>query len=179
MKTLKWEEIPDEGLCLEWREELPSLSSYLRTLTHIDFQFKSPLDSKARIVKAGKAVLIQGSVETVLELRCVRCLRVFPFPLASSFDLTLLPLKDAPFEEEVELAEEDMESNFFDGGEIHLSEIACEQVFLEIPVQPLCQRGCKGLCPLCGQDLNLSLCGCQRETFETGFSVLRKWKLDS
>lgn len=179
MRTLKWDEIPDEGLCLEWREELPSLSSYLRTLSQIDFEFKKPLDSKASIVKAGKTVLIKGSVETVLELRCVRCLKVFPFPLTSSFDLTLLPLKEAPFEEEVELAEEDMESSFFGEGEIHLSEIACEQVFLEIPVQPLCQQECKGLCPVCGTDLNLSNCGCPRQTFETGFSVLKNWKLDS
>lgn len=179
MRTLKWDEIPDEGLWLEWREEVPSLSTYLRTLAQIDFQFKTPLDSKARIVKAGKAVLIKGSVETLLELRCIRCLKAFPFPLTSSFDITLLPLQEAPKEEEVELAEEDMASDFFEGGEIHLSELACEQVFLEIPVQPLCQRDCKGLCPGCGKDLNLGPCGCQRETFETGFAVLRKWKLDS
>ncbi len=179
MRTLKWDEIPDEGLSLEWREERPSLSSYLRTRSQIDFQFKRPLDSKASITKAGKAVLIKGNVETVLELRCIRCLKVFPFPLASSFDITLLPLREAPSEEEVELAEEDMESDFFEGGEIHLSEIACEQVFLEIPVQPLCQRDCKGLCPVCGRDLNLGPCGCREETFETGFAALRKWKLDS
>ncbi len=71
-----------------------------------------------------------------------------------------------------------MESNFFEGGEIHLSEVACEQIFLEIPYQPLCSENCKGLCPQCGQDRNLSPCGCNQEDWEAGFSVLRKLKLD-
>jgi len=179
MLTVKWDEIPDEGLHLEWKEEPASLSSYLETLSQIDFDFKSSLDSEASIAKAGKTILIKGRVKTVLQLRCVRCLKEFSYPLSSSFDLTLLPLKETSLLEEAELSDDDMESNFFEGGEIHLSEIACEQIFLEIPLQPLCQEDCRGLCPVCGKDLNLSICDCRKEAFESGFSALRKWKLDS
>ncbi len=71
-----------------------------------------------------------------------------------------------------------MESIFFEGGEIHLSEIACEQIFLEIPYQPLCREDCKGLCPQCGRDLNLSPCDCVREEWGSGFTALQKMKLD-
>jgi uncharacterized protein len=179
MRTVKLEEIPDEGLHLDWKEELPALSSYLETLSKIDFGFESSLDSAADITKAGKAVLIRGTVRTVLHFRCVRCLKEFPYPLATAFDLTLLPVKEASLSEEVELTDEDMESGFFEEGEIHVSEIACEQVFLEIPLQPLCQEDCKGLCAVCGKDLNVSTCGCRKEGFESGFSVLGKLKLDS
>jgi uncharacterized protein len=105
-------------------------------------------------------------------------LKEFTYPLANEFDLTLHPSKEAPSEEETELGREEMESSFFEGGEIHLSEIACEQVFLEIPYQPLCQEGCKGLCSICGKDLNLSPCGCVKEEFPSGFSDLKKLKLD-
>jgi uncharacterized protein len=87
-------------------------------------------------------------------------------------------MKAAGLEEEVELGEEDMESNFFEGGEIRLSEVACEQVFLEIPYQPLCAGDCKGLCPKCGRDLNLSSCDCAVEDLGAGFSVLQKLKVD-
>jgi len=80
--------------------------------------------------------------------------------------------------EEFELGSDEMEACFFFVGEIHLSEIACEQIFLEIPYQPLCQEACKGLCPSCGQDLNLSSCGCVKEELTSGFSVLKKLKLD-
>jgi uncharacterized protein len=178
MLTLKLDEIPEEGLSLQWSEERASLLPYLKNLSRIDFNFETPLHSEVKIQKAGQSVLITGKIQTDLRLQCVRCLKEFTYPLSNEFDLTLHPSKEAPSEEETELGREEMESSFFEGGEIHLSEIACEQVFLEIPYQPLCQEGCKGLCSICGKDLNLSPCECVKEEFPTGFSALKKLKLD-
>ena len=178
MFTLKFDEIPEEGLDLKWKEERASLLAYLKDLSRIDFDFETPLHSEAKIRKAGRLVLICGKVQTELRLQCVRCLKEFPYPLSTTFELTFQPLKEAPSEEETELGSEEMELNFFEGGEIHLSEIACEQIFLEIPYQPLCQEGCKGLCPICGKDLNLSACECVKEELTSGFSALKKLKLD-
>jgi uncharacterized protein len=178
MYTLKFDEIPEEGLDLTWKEERASLLAYLKDLSRIDFDFETPLHSEVRIKKAGRLVLIRGKVQTELRLQCVRCLKEFLYPLFTTFELTLQPLKEAPSEEETELGSEEMELNFFEGGEIHLSEIACEQIFLEIPYQPLCQEECKGLCPICGKDLNLSACECVKEELTSGFSVLKKLKLD-
>jgi uncharacterized protein len=178
MLTLKLDEIPEEGLDLRWDEEVSSLSAYLKGLSNIDFDFETPLQSEAKIKRAGRSVLITGKVQTTLRLQCVRCLKELSYPLSTTFELTLHPLKEAPSEEETELGSEEMESSFFEGGEIHLSEIACEQIFLEIPYQPLCQRECKGLCPVCGNDLNLSSCGCVKEEWTSGFSALKNLKLD-
>ncbi len=177
MLKVKLDEIPPEGLSLEWKEETTALSGYLEGLSDIDFRFESPLQSEAKVKKVGPSVLIKGRVQTALRLRCVRCLKEFSYPLASSFELTLHPLKEAEFKEETELSASDLESNFFQGGEIHLSEIACEQIFLEIPIQPLCQEACKGLCSHCGKDLNLSGCDCVEKKVEMGFDVLKKMKL--
>ena len=178
MFTLKLDEIPEEGLDLKWKEERASLLAYMKDLSRIDFDFESPLRSEVKITKAGRLVLIIGKVETILQLQCVRCLREFSYPLSTTFELTLHPLQEAPAEEEIELGSEEMESGFFEGGEIHLSEIACEQIFLELPYQPLCQEGCKGLCSICGKDLNLSTCNCVKEELKSGFSALKKLKLD-
>jgi len=178
MFTLKLDDIPAEGLNLNWAEERSSLSSYLERFSQIDFSFEGPLQSEARVRKAGQSVLINGRVQATLQLQCVRCLKEFYYPISSGFELTLLPLKEASSAEEAELSEEDMEANFYQGGEIHLSEIACEQIFLEIPFKPLCQEDCKGLCPTCGKDLNLGSCECVREEFGSGFSALQKLKLD-
>ena len=178
MFTLKLEDIPEEGLKLTWQEELDSLRSYISRLSSIDFDFEAPLHAEARVTKMGGSYLIQGTLQAVLRLRCVRCLKEFPYSLSSSFDMALHPLKAAALEEEVELGEEDMKSSFFESGEIRLSEIACEQVFLEIPYQPLCAGDCKGLCSMCGRDLNLSSCSCTREDLGAGFSALKKLKLD-
>jgi uncharacterized protein len=178
MFTLKLDEIPEEGLELEWKEEKAALLGYLKDLSRIDFNFETPLHSEVKIKKAGRLVFISGKVQTILRLQCVRCLKEFSYPLSTAFELTLHPLKEAPSEEETELGSEEMELNFFEGGEVHLSEIACEQVFLEIPYQPLCQEGCKGLCSICGKDLNLSVCECVEEEWTSGFSALNKLKLD-
>jgi uncharacterized protein len=178
MFTLKLEDIPEEGLKLNWEEEQGSLQDYVSRLSSIDFDFEGSLRAEATIQKMGKSYLILGSVKTVLQLRCARCLKDFSYPLSSSLDLTLHPLKSESSGEEVELGEEDLKSNFFEGGEIHLSEVACEQIFLEVPYQPLCREECKGLCPKCGQDLNLSPCNCKPEDLGAGFSALRNLKLD-
>jgi len=179
MFVLKLEDIPEEGLLLNWEEQRDSLLDYLSHFSSIDFDFEASLQGDAKIKKMGKSYLIQGTVQTLLRLRCVRCLREFTHPLSSTFDLTLHPMKETNIGEEVELGEEDIKSSCFEGREIHLSEIACEQIFLEVPFQPLCMENCKGLCPKCGRDLNLSSCDCHKEEWEAGFSVLRKMKLDS
>ena len=178
MLTLKLDEIPEEGLVLRWDEEVSSLATYLKGLSTIDFDFEIPLQSEVKIKRAGRSVLITGKVQTTLRLQCVRCLKEFSYPLSTTFELTLHPLEEASSEEETELGSEEMEASFFEGGEIHLSEIACEQIFLEIPYQPLCQQGCKGLCPVCGKDLNLSPCECVKEEWTSGFSALKNLKLD-
>ena len=178
MLVLKIDKIPEEGLNLSWAEDQPSLMAYLETLSQIDFEFEAPLQSEARILKMGQSILIEGKVQTRLRLRCVRCLTEFAYPLSLTFELTLHSIKEGAFPEETELEKEDMERSFLEGGEIRLSEIACEQVFLEIPYQPLCQEKCKGLCPVCGKELNLSSCSCVKEEFRSGFSALQKLKLD-
>jgi uncharacterized protein len=177
MFTLKLEDIPEEGLNLNWQESQDSIMAYVGQFSQIDFEFESPLQAEARVFRTGQSVVVQGTLRTVLRLQCVRCLKEFSSPISSTLDLTLLSMEGDASEEEVELKEEDMESGFFEGGEIHLSELACEQVFLDMPAQPLCGEGCKGLCPVCGKDLNLGLCQCQREEPESAFAALKKLKL--
>ncbi len=179
MFTLKLDEIPEEGLNLKWTEETAFLRAYLENFSKIDFDFETPLLSEVKIWKADQSVFMKGKIETNLRLQCVRCLREFFHPFFSTFELTLQSFKGDSFNEETELDAGEMESSFFAGGEIHLSEIACEQIFLEIPYQPLCHEDCKGLCPGCGKDLNLSSCECVKEEFASGFSILKKLKLES
>lgn len=177
MLTLKVDEIPEEGLDLVWREERDSLLNYFKKLSATDIDFETSLQSDVKIRKVSQAVLIRGKIQTDLRLRCVRCLKEFSYPLSSPIELILYPLEDGVSTDEKELDKTEMESNYFEGGEIHLSEIACEQIFLEIPYQPLCHEACKGLCPECGKDLNLSSCECVKGELTSGFSVLQKLKL--
>ena len=179
MFTIELDKITEEGLTVDWKEDPASLASYLENFSQIDFLFETALEATATIRKVGQSVMVKGNLKALLRLPCGRCLEEFTVPLSSTFEVTLFPAKETSSEEEIELTEDDMESNFYEGGEIHLSEIACEQIFLEIPYQPLCRDDCRGLCPICGKDLNRTQCGCRREEFETGFAVLKKLNLDN
>lgn len=45
---------------------------------------------------------------------------------------------------------------------LDLDELVREDVFLAMPARYLCRPDCKGLCGICGADLNLGDCGCQK-----------------
>ena len=64
--------------------------------------------------------------------------------------------------EEIEVAEEDINTAFYRDGEIDLGELIHEQFYLTLPMKPLCREDCKGLCPVCGANWNQTTCACER-----------------
>ena len=48
---------------------------------------------------------------------------------------------------------------------------------LALPVSVICQDDCKGLCTVCGQDLNEKECGCQRKVVDIRLAKLKDIKL--
>jgi uncharacterized protein len=59
---------------------------------------------------------------------------------------------------------------------IDLTDSIREDIILSLPMKRLCFPGCKGLCPICGQDRNLSRCGCKRSQGQSPFSNLDSLK---
>jgi uncharacterized protein len=47
-----------------------------------------------------------------------------------------------------------------EGDEIDLEPLARDAVLLDLPLAPLCSTDCRGLCPQCGANWNLSTCDC-------------------
>jgi uncharacterized protein len=45
-------------------------------------------------------------------------------------------------------------------------------VLLELPYKSLCREDCRGLCPLCGKNLNEGLCGCNRKSVDPRLAIL-------
>lgn len=60
--------------------------------------------------------------------------------------------------------------------EIDLAEIIRQMLLLHFPAFPVCSKGCKGLCPHCGKNLNEETCSAeqQEQKKENPFSVLKK-----
>ena len=59
-------------------------------------------------------------------------------------------------------------------GLLDVGEIARTLFYLELPQRVLCKDDCKGLCPVCGTDLNLSTCSCKQVKKGKGLEGLKK-----
>lgn len=117
-----------------------------------------------------------GTVDTELELGCSRCLEPFRMPVHSEFDLRYLPSSEASAEAEQEVEEDDLETSYYQDDQIDLNELLREQFYLALPMKPLCQDNCKGLCPQCGTNLNTGTCDCAPAWEDPRLAPLRNLK---
>ena len=106
----------------------------------------------ARIGRTAQGLLVQGDFRAQTEMECVRCLSAYKQELR------------ALFKELYAFQERDMtESELLvpENGFIDFETLIREYFLLEVPITPLCKPDCKGLCPVCGEDLNKVDCGHQ------------------
>ena len=64
-------------------------------------------------------------------------------------------------------------SALFDGQELDLVDIIEQTLDFKIPASVLCKEDCKGLCPVCGQNLNTKSCDCEDTGLDPRMSVVR------
>ena len=93
-------------------------------------------------------------------MACSRCLEPFRQPVEGPCHRIFRAGPLGRPESEHALVEEDLALTPFDGDRINLEEMAREQVYLAVPLKPLCQESCRGLCPTCGAELNSAPCDC-------------------
>lgn len=119
----------------------------------------------AQIGRTPQGLLVTGKFSSETALECARCLKAFNYPLAWKF--TELYAFD-------ERSVSDSGLTVPEDAHIDLEPLLREYALLEVPINPLCKPDCKGLCPICGQDLNVRDCGHRPQEDESPFSVLKK-----
>lgn len=128
--------IPEGGLELKEKIVASDLD-----IERQDIKFKSPIWVTANVRKEDKEVLIEVSLEALMNEDCARCLKEFEMPLNKHLYLSY------------EASSQDV---------IDLSDNIREEIMLDYPMKPVCKEDCKGLCHICGQNLNEKECGCDR-----------------
>lgn len=126
------------------------------------FSVSSPVDYDLIVVKFDDRVKVRGSVCCNLTLTCASCLEEFDFPVVGKLDIEFVPRDLMPAATEVELKTADLDVDYYEGDEIDLDDVVREEVLLSIPIRPLCSDGCKGLCSICGTNMNYEACQCHR-----------------
>jgi len=103
----------------------------------------------ARYNRTPSGILVQGDFDASTTLECVRCLTEYSQSLKIHFD-ELYALRSRPISENGLVLPEDYN--------LDLAPLVREYFVLEEPISPICKPDCKGLCSVCGEDLNVRTC---------------------
>jgi len=107
------------------------------------------LETTVRISRTREGLLLQVNAEAKVKANCVRCLDEFFLPVDIQFE-ELYQFPSRHREETDLLLPQD--------GYIDLNPLFREYLILSMPIKRLCQEDCKGLCVVCGADLNETTC---------------------
>jgi uncharacterized protein len=130
-------------------------------------------------VEAGDAraeYIVDGTVKFTADFNCSRCLEPYPIAQSSSFHVRFRPRPEASEEnEEIEITEaEELDVEFYTAREVPLRDFALEQIQLTIPMKPLCEENCLGLCWHCGANKNRDKCSCEASTVDDRWGSLHE-----
>ena len=174
---LRIEELRDKPFVYRADEAVESYPELAALQESGEVVFTAPLAVSLRVSREYDHIRAEGSCDTIMALTCSRCLCDFKEPLHSEFTLFFRPDEGDAEEEEVELADHDLVSISYEGDEIDFAPCISEQVIMEIPYKPLCGQECRGLCTVCGANLNSTECGCDRQPASLTFGALKNFRV--
>lgn len=125
----------------------------------------SNLVGVARVTRATQGLLVQTHMQAEVQAECVRCLTDFQQPLEIDFTELYAFNRDSVTDSGLLVPE---------NGKIDLEPFIRDEMLLAIPIGTLCSAECKGLCPVCGQNLNEAICNHEEEFIDPRLDVLKK-----
>jgi len=123
------------------------------------------IEGSVHIGRTQQGLVVQGGFSGDTTLECVRCLKDFSSHLDWEFT-ELYAFNNKSVSETGLMLSED--------AQIDLAPILREYALLEVPIKPLHDPDCKGLCIECGQDLNVKDCGHSQQEDDSPFAALKK-----
>ena len=151
-------------------------------LARLELVSLSPVTFTGRLERQGPGFVLNGRVVFDGITSCARCLSPVSFRRASEAFWVFAPAHEKPregkpaakgdrtdkrakgegdAEEGLELSPADLDVLYYDDLVVPFDPLVEEQVQLELPLKALCREDCRGLCPMCGADRNLSSCVCK------------------
>ncbi len=120
--------------------------SYLAEVNSYDFS--EPVKVRGRVFNRAGVVTLEYDCEFTLDQTCDRCLKEFKREYGYSFEHILVRRLNNDNDEYVVCL-----NNTLD-----LNELAVSDILLNLPTKTLCRQDCRGLCCVCGADLNEGDC---------------------
>jgi uncharacterized protein len=119
----------------------------------------------------GAEVFVRGRLTATVPLTCGRCVETFPGRFNAEVDVRLVPRPAGA--DSVELGADDLDVDFYDNDQIDLARVVENEAMLALPMKPLCQPECRGLCAVCGANRNVVACTCAQRPPDPRLAALR------
>ncbi len=133
---------------------------------------------KADVWVSGDKAFLEGTLEADLTAGCSRCLKEFTRHLNIDFKETFI-LREGIYSKDdpAELASEAANQLIVHGDYLYLDEYLRQVLLLALGYRSLCREDCRGICPVCGTDLNSGNCGCvpdeKKEEIDPRLKILK------
>jgi uncharacterized protein len=122
------------------------------------------LAGSLRLTRTRRGVYVEGRLMARVNIDCVRCLESYPQRLSAQIDeLYEYPAEDAS----------DPLLTISEAAILDLNPLLREVLLLDVPIQPLCSSDCKGLCPVCGGNMNEHVCQHPEADIDPRLAVLK------
>lgn len=128
-----------------------------------EYEVLEPLVLDGSLTRIGDIIYLDSIVKGVINLECSRCLEKFPYVV----DLEIHEkLTDNPENKDDEII-------FINDDELDICEIVENNIIVSLPMKRLCKEDCKGLCSICGVNLNVTTCNCHEENIDPRLEKLK------
>jgi uncharacterized protein len=132
----------------------------------------NPVEGSVKLTRTNRGILVQGNLKTKIPAECGRCLSKFDYPLTFNIEEEFFPVIDVTSGVPVEIPEEPGSFIIDDHHILNLDEAIRQNALLAIPIKPLCREDCKGICQICGKDLNSGGCKCSQGKIDPRWAKL-------
>lgn len=128
------------------------------------YRFDEPVRLRGDISNNGKSLILRAECTGEMLTQCARCMKDITVPINFLLDENLVQGGDGnSYDEDVIV---------FDGTQIDIDDIVMDNFLMNIEGRYLCSDDCKGLCPMCGADLNEGDCGCTEDEIDPRWASL-------
>lgn len=110
---------------------------------------------------------ITGETEIRLLIPCDRCLDDVEITFPIRIDCHVNPDKESDGNEDVD------EHSFMDGCILDVDKLVTDEIVVALPTKVLCKEDCKGLCSVCGTNLNHGSCDCDRQVLDPRMAAIQ------
>ena len=137
-----------------------------------------PIEGRVRLTRTNRGILARAELTAALEGECGRCLRPIEVPLTLQVDEEVLPSIDLASGQPVDASAEPDVARLTDHHELDLETLVREAIDLAEPIAAFCRPDCPGLCPTCGEPLDVGSHDHPDEPIDPRLAALQAFRVD-